>query len=583
MTAIDQRLTAASAQLIYDGFLEYNESFINLTEHARQRFEQRDWHGHQKDIVTRVELYEMAVDQAVADLHKLLGPRVQERALWKATRDFFGERLENVPDVGFIKTFFNSITRRIFGTVGVDRDIEFQATQPEDESIIQALSLRRFPYWDSLSELFGQVLLEHFGFHVPYADAGADAQRIAREVEGFAERVSGSVEDILRFEFIRSVFYQAARAYLVGRIVMRHGLQPIVIALENTDKGIQVDAVLLSREEVSIIFNYTRSYYFADPNSVVAAVHFLHTVLPDKPIDELYTVLGRLRQGKTERFRIFTEHLENSSDQFVHAAGDKGLVMIVFTLPSYDLVFKVIRDRFGLPKTLSRQDVVEKYKLVSKHDRAGRLIDTQEFRSLELPLHRFSSALLDELGQEGAASVHIQDHNLIFDHVYIERRVRPLNLYVREVSQQDAELAVIDYGQAIKDLAQTNIFPGDLLLKNFGVTKHRRVVFYDYDEVTLITDCNFRDLPEPRDDDDMMRPDDWFYVGSEDVFPEEFIKFLAMDTSLRDLFIEVHGDLLTANYWRDIKAKHEAGDISLVVPYFRPPMPAGRNYKRRSA
>jgi isocitrate dehydrogenase kinase/phosphatase len=312
-------------------------------------------------------------------------------------------------------------------------------------------------------------------------------------------------------------------------------------------------------------------------------VHFLHTVLPDKPIDELYTVLGRLRQGKTERFRIFTDHLAHSEDRFVHAAGDKGLVMIVFTLPSYDLVFKVIRDRFGPPKTLSRQDVIEKYRLVSKHDRAGRLIDTQEFRRLELPIDRFSDELLEELLTEGAESIRVQKDDVILDLVYIERRVRPLNLYLREVSQQDAELVVIDYGQAIKDLAQTNIFPGDLLLKNFGVTKHRRVVFYDYDEVALVTECNFRDLPEPSDEADLMRPDDWFYVGSNDIFPEEFIKFLSMDSSVRELFVEVHGDLLTASYWRGIKAKHQAGDISLVVPYFRPPIPAGRSYNLRSA
>lgn len=578
----EHELAAASAKCIYEGFVEYNEAFMHLTERARQRFEQRDWRGHQQDIVDRVEMYELAVRQVVKLLQKFLDSRVADRQLWSLIREIFAERLEDVPDAGFIKTFFNSTTRRIFGTVGVDTEMEFLSTPPEDEGILRALTLRRYPFWGSLDDVFAQVLRQ-FAFNVQYANVTDDVRQIAEEVDGFAKRVFESIDDMLRFEFISSVFYQSARAYLVGRIVLKHGLSPIIIALENAENGIQVDAVLLSSEEVSIVFNYTRSYYFADPNSVVAAVHFLHSVLPDKPIDELYTVLGRLRQGKSERHRIFTNHLKNSSDLFVHAAGDKGLVMIVFTLPSYDLVFKVIRDRFTPPKTMSRQEVIDKYKLVSKHDRAGRLIDTQEFRNLELPLNRFAPEVLEELTKEATISVRRHDDKLLFDHVYIERRVRPLNLYIREMPRRDAEVVIIDYGQAIKDLAQTNIFPGDLLLKNFGVTKHRRVVFYDYDEVALVTECNFRELPEPEDDDDMMRPNDWFFVGKDDIFPQEFIKFLSLDPWLRDLFLEVHGDLLTVKYWRGMKAKHEAGDVSLVVPYYQPPMPEGRVLDRRSA
>jgi isocitrate dehydrogenase kinase/phosphatase len=306
---------------------------------------------------------------------------------------------------------------------------------------------------------------------------------------------------------------------------------------------------------------------------VVGAVHFIHSILPKKPIDELYTVLGRLRQGKTERHRIFTEHLKSTSDQFVHTDGDEGLVMIVFTLPSYDLVFKIIRDKFGYPKTITRSEVIEKYKLVSKHDRAGRLIDTQEFLNLKFPIKRFSKEILDELLQDASNTVEIIDDNLLIKHVYIERRVRPLNLYINEVSREKAELAILDYGQAIKDLARTNIFPGDLLLKNFGVTRHSRILFYDYDEVSLITECNFRDIPQANDDIDEMRSESWYFVGEHDMFPEEFIKFLSMDNELRSLFLVVHGELLTAEYWREIQAMRRSGKVSLVVPYDRPKLP----------
>jgi isocitrate dehydrogenase kinase/phosphatase len=567
------KIVAESAQLIYEGFVRYNENFQRVTARARRRFETRDWQGVQEDLVGRVELYEKSVRRIVTTLQKNLGPRVTDHRLWNDIRFHYGERVQNIPDAGFTKTFFNSVTRRIFGTVGIDPEVEFVSPSPEEGAAIDALQLRRYPYWGSLKEIC-ITLLRDFSFQVPYLSAEQDAERIEREIANHARIFLQDFGQFVRFEFIDAVFFQSARAYLVGRILQQHHISPIVIALENTEQGVRVDAVLLSEEQVSIVFSYTRSYYFADPNSVVGAVHFLHSILPRKPIDELYTVMGRLRQGKTERYRLFTNHLNSTDDKFVHAAGDRGLVMLVFTLPSYDLVFKVIRDRFGYPKTIRREDVIAKYRMISKHDRGGRLIDTQEFRNLELPMNRFGDEVLTELLQEVATTVHVEGDQLRFDHCYIERRVRPLNLYIKEVNRNEAGAAILDYGQALRDLALTNVFPGDLLLKNFGVTRHRRVVFYDYDEVCLITDCEFRDLPEPREDEDVMRPDAWFYVGEHDMFPEEFMQFLSLDAELRELFIEVHGELLTARYWRGIKAMHLAGKAPMVVPYVRPQMPA---------
>ena len=570
----DREIVAQSAKTIYQEFLRYNDAFSRTTNRARRRFEQRDWQGHQKDIAERVDLYEKSVQRLVDSLREILGQRVNDHALWHDIRWFFGERLAKVPDAGFIKTYFNSTTRRIFGTVGTDPEVEFVAPPFEDElELIQSLNLQRYPYWASVDEVFAQVLSD-FSFKVSYEDVDRDVASISRQVEQYIRINLDGLEELIRFEFINSVFYQSARAYLVGRIILNNNISPIVIALKNTDRGICVDAVLQYEDEVSIVFSYTRSYYFADPNSVVAAVHFLHSILPRKPIDELYTVLGRLRQGKTERYRIFNHHLLNTDDQFVHADGDKGLVMIVFTLPSYDLVFKIIRDKFGYPKTIKREDVLDKYRLVSKHDRAGRLIDTQEFRKLEFPLDRFSPSLLEELQSEAAETVEVEGDKLVINHVYIERRVRPLNLFIREAHRAAAKRAILDYGQTIPDLANTDIFPGDLLLKNFGVTRHERVVFYDYDEVALVTECNFREIPQARDEDDMMRSESWYHVNPQDIFPEEFIKFLAMDSELRDLFMEVHGELLTARFWREMKEKHLKGEISLVIPYYRPVVPS---------
>ena len=557
---------ARCARLIYEGFERYNRQFRRITDRARRRFEERDWKGQIQDVGERVELYDKWCLTVQRRLRRELDAAVDRRECWRQVRDLYGSRLENAPDAGFMKTFFNSVSRRTFGTVGADGLLEF--IQPPPDEGLESLAKRRYPCWHEVETGFRRVLRD-FRFREPYRDAGRDAHFMAAEVLGHAGRLDMDASGFQRLEFIDSHFFQGARAYLVGRIIHQRHTLPIVVALENTGEGIRVDAVLLEESQVANVFSYTRSYYFTDPTSVVGAVQFLHSILPRKPIDELYTVLGRLRQGKTERFRCFSDHLRRSRDLFVHAEGDPGLVMQVFTLRSFNLVFKVIRDHFGYPKNTTREQVVSKYRLVSRHDHAGRLIDTQEFLNLKLPADRFEPGLLAELLEGAAETVHREGDDLVLNRVYIERRVRPLNLYVREAPRDGAVAAILDYGQAIKDLAETNIFPGDLLLKNFGVTALGRVVFYDYDEVALVTECRFRELPEPDDDFPLMDPGVTQYIGPHDVFPEEFIKFLAMEAELRKAFLAAHGDLLTAGYWRDVKNRRLAGEITHVIPYRR--------------
>ena len=557
---------ARCSRLIYEGFESYNRQFRRITDRARRRFEERDWKGQILDIGERVELYDKWCLKIQLRLRREFRTETDRRERWRQVRDHYGSRIENVPDAGFMKTFFNSISRRTFGTVGTDGMLEF--IQPAPEEGLESLAMRRYPCWDDIESSLRRILKD-FKFREPYRDAARDARFMTAELIGYADLLGIGVEGFHRFEFIDSHFFQGARAYLVGRIIHERRQLPIVVAFENTEGGIRVDAVLLEEAQVGNVFSYTRSYYFTDPTSVIGAVQFLHSILPRKPIDELYTVLGRLRQGKTERFRFFSDHLRRSDDLFVHTDGDAGLVMHVFTLRSFNLVFKVIRDHFGYPKNTTRQQVVSKYRLVSRHDHAGRLIDTQEFLNLKLPIHRFEPRLLTDLLEGAAETAHREGEDLVLNRVYIERRVRPLNLYVREETEERATAAILDYGQAIKDLAETNIFPGDLLLKNFGVTASGRVVFYDYDEVALVTDCRFRELPEPDDDMDLMDPGEVRYIGPHDIFPEEFIKFLAMEDELRKAFLDLHGDLLTARYWRDVKNRRLAGEITHIIPYRR--------------
>lgn len=558
--------TAVARQLVA-AFVRYNDDFREITRRAAGCFEARDWQQNRRDAVERIELYDRSVSHAIANLGASIDTGKTDRAFWSAVKREYAERILAYPDNAFFKTFFSSVSRRVFKTVGVDPDVEFLAADVlVEEKPLDENDVRTYFNRGALDLLVDQVLSD-FRFGVPYRDRDNAIRFIAAELDAYCKsRVAH--RDIEVVELLRPVFYRATRAFIVGRIGGDDWVAPFVIALRNSDDGIVADAVIASRADVSMLFSFTRSYFHVDLSHVGATVGFLQRLMPRKPMEEIYTALGRAKQGKTERYRSLFQHFRESRDLVERARGVKGMVMEVFTLPSYDVVFKVIRDHFAYPKTGSREDVMKKYDLVFKRDRAGRLVDAQEFRRLRFPRVRFEPGLLDDLLKECAVACRIDDDDLIIEHAYIERRLVPLNLYLESASDAQATAAAIDYGQSIKDLALSNIFAGDLLLKNFGVTRHGRVIFYDYDELCLVTDCKFRQLPEPQDDVDEMRAGAWFYVGPHDIFPEQFINFLGFKSHAKQAFIDHHGDLLTPEYWNDLKRRHEAGEVfEVLLPY----------------
>jgi isocitrate dehydrogenase kinase/phosphatase len=555
-----------AARRIASAFADYNAEFRAITRRAPARFDSRDWKGSQRDAVERIELYDRFVARTAAELREMLGPRAEDRPLWTRIRAEFAGRIQGMPDAEFTKTFFSSISRRLFGTVGVAPDIEFVATELDPLAhVTSTVTTNTYINHGSLALLVEDVLGD-VRFRSQWKDLDNSIRHVTTEVQRhFA--ACGEQRSVQRIEVIRPVFYQISRAYIVGRILGRSFLVPLCIALKNSDDGMLVDAVMLAEGDVSIVFSFSRSYFHVDLEHVAEAVVFLKSLMPRKPVSELFTVLGRARQGKTERYREIMRHLAGTPDRFVHAPGERGLVMVCFTLPSFDVVFKVIRDRFPYPKSVLREEVMAKYRLVFRHDRAGRLVDAQEFRRLRFPKALFAPELLSELLAEASLTVREADEHLVFDHMYIERRMTPLNLYLRAASPAAAGQAALDYGQCIRDLAYTNIFPGDLLLKNFGVTRNGRVIFYDYDELCLVTDCHFREVPQPVNPEDEMRGEPWFYVGAHDVFPETFINFVAFDPAQRAALLRTHGEIFTAKFWRQVQRRLLDGEVLEVVPY----------------
>jgi len=554
--AANEGVTAKDhAAVIAEHFRQYNEEFGRITRRAALNFLAEDWQTAQLDAVARIELYEQRVARCVANIAGQLQDRRNEVALWIEIKRAYETIVARRPDSDFYRTFFNSVTRDLFGTVGVNPEVEFCATSVGRAS--GTVPIRVYRVGGSLPTAVREILTD-LPFGAAIDDAEAAVHRISAEIGRYFQtgRHSGHPESI---ELIEPVFYRGMHAFVVGRLIGDGSITPLVLAFTNSIEGVQVDAVMLSRADVGSLFGYARSYFHVDLPVVSAAITLLRSFMPRKSIDELYTVLGRAKQGKTERYFALQRHLDKSIDSFVHAPGERGLVMIVFTLPSHDLVFKVLRDRFGAPKTSTREDVIERYQFVFRHDRAGRLVDAQEFKRLRLPRARFMPTLADELLNEAGESCRIEGEDLIVEHCYIERRLRPLNLFLREADPAAAESAIVDYGNALRDLAASNVFPGDLLLKNFGVTSHGRVIFYDYDEICLVSDCVFRDLPQPRFEEEETSAEPWFHCGPRDVFPEQWLPFLGIPAALSTVFIRHHADLLTAAWWRTMSTALAAG------------------------
>jgi isocitrate dehydrogenase kinase/phosphatase len=554
------------ARDILKAFDEFQTKFRIITQRARERFANQDWHGMKADADERLDLYKAVVDEIVAKVERMLGGQFNDESVWIDIKSAYST-LSNELDVWELsETFFNSVTRKIFATVGVNPQIEFVDTCTRT----QPIRIARVPYRTYAGNRPTRILMEailcDYKHQVTYQDMQRDARLAAEKVDSHL-RNSGNSPYFNHAEMLTCVFYRGKGAYLIGRIFMGADFFPLVLALFNTPGGIVVDAVLSDENDVSILFSFTRSYFHVDVKKPSELVNFLKTIIPKKRIAELYISIGYNKHGKSELYCDMLRHLSRSDKKFEIAEGERGMVMEVFTMPDYDLVFKVIKDHFAYPKHTTQDEVMGKYDLVFKHDRAGRLVDAQEFEYLKFSRNRFSDELLDRLNRDSARNMIVSDEQVVIRHAYIERRVVPLNIYLKDADEARARAATVDYGNAIKDLAMSNIFPGDLLIKNFGVTRHGRVVFYDYDELCLLSVCNFRLMPRPRTYEEEISSEVWFGVGGNDVFPEEFQSFLGLKESLVEIFVTYHSDLLDPTFWRQIQSRINAGELIEIFPY----------------
>ena len=564
----------STVKIILSGFENYIEAFNKFTRLASVYFAERNWKSMQENHRNRLRLYKDCIQESKMALEKELGTETNNDEFWEHTKGQYSNQISNRKDKELAETFFNSVIRKTKLNFSLDEKLMFIHEGHDTCDLYPGETLyHTYPSEWGLQKIIRKLLAD-FSFGVKYMNQEEDISFL----ENAIKKVILSrypVDKNTVTQVLKHVFYRNKAAYLIGRTHVGGKWMPFIIPFLNGSKGIFIDTMIFDPKVMAHMFSFSRSYFMVEAEITSQMVSFLNAVISHKKIHELYNAIGFNKHGKTEFYRDFLTHLNQSKDQFVIADGIMGMVMSVFTLPSYNIVFKLIKDHFDPPKNMTRQEVREKYKLVSLHDRVGRMADTHEFESFKIPLERIHPEMLKEIKKTSNSLLFINNKKLIIKHLYTERKMIPLNIYLDECSHEDAKQAVEDYGNCIIQLAQANIFPGDMMTKNFGVTRQKRVIFYDYDEIEFLTDMNFRWKPKAETYEEIYAANPWYDIAKNDVFPEDFKRFMIGRADVKQHFLDYHKELFNPDYWNGIQNSLRKGELLHAFPYskeirFRP-------------
>ncbi|MCL2778098.1 MAG: bifunctional isocitrate dehydrogenase kinase/phosphatase [Polyangiaceae bacterium] len=562
------KLSIEIAQTILNGFDRHYRLFRATSAKAKERYENADWVGARKASQERIEMYDERVAESVTAVTERFPGAGREETLWPIIKRAYIDLLYEHKQPECAETFFNSVSRRVIDHRYHRNEYMFGRPSVSTEHLDGTEPTYRcyYPRNDELRGTFFAIL-KSFELKNDFQNLRRDLDWLARAV---AERFPRGWERNPNFQIqvLRSLFFRNKAAYIVGRVLNGTNIVPFIVPLLQDNAGrVYADTLLVDPQNIGRIFSLGRAYFMVDMEVPSAYVAFLQSLVPSKPQAEFYTMVGLQKQGKTLFFRDLSHHIKHSSDAFILAPGTKGMVMLVFTLPSFPYVFKVIRDWFSPPKDTDRKQVEACYQYVKKHDRVGRMADTLEYAHVAFPLKRFDHTLVEELRKLAPSTVEIDGDQIVIEHLYTERRLIPLDVYLRDANHVQLRDAIRDYGNALKDLAGADVFPGDLLLKNFGITRYGRVVFYDYDELCPLTECRFRSMPKARNDDDEMASEPWYSVDSRDVFPEQFPTFLFPAGKAREIFLQEHKDLADPLAWAAQQTRLREGVMEDIFPY----------------
>lgn len=573
--ALQQVIATKLARAVFAGFEAMFAQFLNITLGAQSRFEQQKYHDVQSAMRERLQVYEREVKNVSNAVRVIAYSELNCPQTWQLAKNIYGDMLQNHENKPIAHTFFNST----FGAIWDDKKIrtvhlfvlkaKYRSEPRSYENLVSRISFK-----DGFNHAV-KTLITRQVFRVSFSNLDADLQALQSTLMAGAKQQCKQVYELINLnngfiEYANSLFFRNKACYLIGRCIAKNGdNMPFAIAILNTSKGLKLDAVMMGADQLSLLFGFARTYFMVDTDQPARYVDYLSVLMPHKKRFELFNAIGFIKHAKTEFYRYKVDTTKNSPANFkyIAAPGTPGMVMLVFTIEGLDYVYKVIKDKFSAPKTATKAQVKDKYSFVKQADRVGRLVDTHEFRYLAFDLSRFSDELLNQMLAQIGSSMVISGKALILKHVYVERKMMPLNLYINSCNNKALQQVMDDYGKAIKDLAGANIFPGDMLMKNFGVTRWGRVVFYDYDEICPLTDCHFRDVPNAQNALEELSSNTYFDIAENDIFPSQFKVFFSANDAAFNNFNNLHSNLFLAEFWQGCQQQIRAGYLPDVYPY----------------
>ncbi|MDK1289969.1 bifunctional isocitrate dehydrogenase kinase/phosphatase [Pseudoalteromonas umbrosa] len=555
------------AFFIITGFKKHYSLFQEMTARIPSAFLSQQWATIEQISKLRISHYDQRVQETV-DILKLHFPSNQiNNHLWCQVKQVYIDLLVFHPQAELAETFYNSVFCHLFHHSYFKNDYIFVNSSQSTVSQLPVEAEYRsyFPVVEGLQKTIEKIISDT-GLLSELYDFKQDIRLLQKAF--FKQAPNTHHQHFkMRFDILKSPFYRNKSAYIVGRVVSCSGVQPFIIALlHNNQNKLKIDALITNASQMSLIFGFARAYFSVETRAPSAMVRFLNQLMPSKTVAELYNSIGFHKHGKTEFYRAFLLHQKSNNERFTIAPGTPGMVMLVFTLPTFPYVFKVIKDTFAPSKPFGKETVLARYQLVKNHDRVGRMADTLEYSNVVIPKNRIEPDLLTVIKEKIAQNIIEDDKFITIKHLYIERRITPLNLFIQNATDEQIDHVIQDYGNAIKEMLQVNIFPGDMLLKNFGVSRHNRVIFYDYDEVQYLTQMSFKALPKISLDD--------LYSGQatpsfapNDVFPEQMCTFVLTNPKLKAVFERHHPELMTPIYWQKVQQDIRQHIIKHVYPY----------------
>ena len=559
-----------TAKWILQEFDAYYSESRHIPALAQQAFENRDPGQSLELSRRRLSIYSEVIEALGPKLLQSFPDLNKNEKLWKKVEKIYLPLIKGRYESDLASAFVNSARRMV--CQGEWLFVDYGFIQPAKKPADFSKDIRRdYPGGAKVSAETVWDILKIPGFKIFYQDIQEDAHLIADKVNRDLKLGGRKADAVKSIQMINAGFFRNRGAYLVGRIQLKDdSFKPFIIALLNDKDGIYADAVLTSRAHAHNIFSSTLANFHVTNARYHELAAFLHTIMPRRSLGLHYSTIGFNHVGKVAVMNEIKDQIFENMEKFEPAVGHPGTVAIAFSSPSSTYTLKVLRDKptaqYKWGKFEGTQSVFNKYNRVHEINRTGSMLDNLIYYNLRFDDDWFDKPLLEELLSQASETVIRHGNTIIFKHLITQAKMIPIPTYIKSATRAKARMAIANLGHCIKNNAAANVFNKDLDARNYGIGDYMKVYLFDYDALEPFTTIKIRTNQDRFDGEEDVP--DWFFEEGEVFLPEEIEVGLRIeDRELSKYFRDVHGDLLTVEYWEGIQQTLKDGYVPATSAY----------------